>query len=61
MSSISPTAAATSQAYTPPASSNRADVAKAADQTAAKVAELTATAVAAESSKDLGKVVDIQV
>lgn len=66
MSSISPTASVSSQppvAYTPPVDKERAqEDAKAAEQKAAKVADLSATAVKAQAVKEAGKgaVLDIQ-
>lgn len=69
MSSTSSVASQPPVAYTPPVNNDRAQVAKAADdkdkaaeKAAAKVDQITATAVAAQSSKDArkGLVLDIR-
>lgn len=66
MSNIAPTASVSSQppvSYAPPVAKDPArDDARAAERNAAKVADLTATAVKAQAVKEAGKgvVLDIQ-
>jgi hypothetical protein len=65
MSSTSPTASVSSQPpipYTPPVKDRAQEDARTAEKNAAKTADLTATAVKAQATKEAGKgmVLDIQ-